>query len=86
MCKNSHYVHRKRIHGRVVGNKKSIERERWNDDVGNGRRRPKERENQEEKQRERGRSSGRGVKGVITPAGWVAEERARVDGWRPRGW
>jgi len=41
---------------------------------------------QEEEQCERGRSNGRGVKGVITPTGWVAEERARVDGWRPRGW
>lgn len=39
-----------------------------------------------EKQSERGRSSGRGVKGVITPVGWMAEERARVDGWRPGGW
>jgi len=78
-------VHKKRIRGRVVGNKKSMERERWND-VGNGRRRAREREDQGEKQRERGRSSGRGVKDVITPTGWVAEERARVDGWRPRGW
>lgn len=46
----------------------------------------RKRRDQGEKQREKGRRSGRRVKGVITPAGWVAEERARVDGWRPRGW
>lgn len=39
---------------------------------------------QGEKQSERGRSSRRGVKGVITPAGWVAERASESRRMAPR--
>lgn len=75
----------KRIRGRVAGNKTEreaeLERTKAAKEVEatllEERKRKKERESQGEGGRrgQRERSGGRGVKGIITPAGWVAEER-----------